>query len=481
MDHNIDYNHQLNNKINYLKKTLGNNNATEDLRRFAHNLRNYEYHGNYYNIFSKFLLKAEVIKSIYELCTQSSNCTYIKNILYNSLDLNLKLYDDNNSKADIITHLANYIFALNKEQNFLIITLQTKNTDLLIILEKLPVKISAQTIRLMSNLLAECLSNKLDNKQIYKKLTNNLNYIKKCPIKLHCIDNHYNETINKDQNTNIRIFNYYNKKYILGYSKLEHSKNEKINFYGFNIICSISYILAKTSYYIDLNNKKIIHIDNNKQSSNTIFKNNINNIIEYSILRLTNNDKYVIGALDRKFNLNYRIKYQPNEIKQININELDYNGLRNLKNLISFRIKKVSKLNEYSNKLSNDNFNSYIQKNDKLIPQLALEQAKLTRAKAFFNKAQQLDKKSKYQEAIIFYSKTIELDSKFKEAYFYRANNYYNLKKYRKAIEDYSNAINNDPNYYEAYHKRGLSYAEIKSLDKAIIDFNSAIKLKEVA
>ena len=333
----------------------------------------------------------------------------------------------------------------------------------------------------MSNLLSECLNKKLDNKQIYKKLANSLNHIKKCPIKLHCIDSHYNRSDNTENNTNIRIYNYYNKKYILGYSKLEHSKDEKINFYGLNIIYSISYILAKTSSYIDINNKKIIQIDDKKQSSNIIFKNNINNIIEYSILRLTNNDKYVIGALDRKFNLNYRIKYQPNEIKQININELDYNGIRNLKDLISFRIKKVSKLNQYSNKLSNNNFNSYVQKNDKLIPQLALEQAKLSRAKAFFNKAQQLDKKGKHQEAIIFYSKTIELDVQFKEAYFYRANNYYNLKKYHKAIEDYSNAINADPNYYEAYHKRGLSYAEIKSLDKAIIDFNSAIKLKTVA
>ena len=157
--------------------------------------------------------------------------------------------------------------------------------------------------------------------------------------------------------------------------------------YEKNIIYSISYILAKTGNYIDIKNKRIINISH--KSSNQIFKNNINNIIEYTISRLTNSDKYD-GSLDRKFHLNQKIQHAPHEIKQININELDFHGLQHLKNLVMLRIK-LSKLNNYVNQLSGNNFNKYLAKNDNFIPQLALEQAKLTRAK-LLNKARILEK-----------------------------------------------------------------------------------------
>jgi tetratricopeptide (TPR) repeat protein len=474
---NIDTKHdfQLESKINYIKRNLGNDNAKEDLRRFAHHLRNYEYHGKYCNIFSKFLLKAEIIKSVYELCSKGIQHNNIKTLLYNSLELNINLHN-NPSKTDIITYLANQIFSLDRAQPFFIITLKTKDSDLILIIEKLSPTISAQTIRLISNLLSNCANSQLSHKEIYKKLTHHLNYIRKCPIKIHSLD-HIKSNNDKEANINIKIFNYYNAKHISGYSKLGANNYKKMGVYEKNIICSISYILAKTGNYIDIKNKKIISATH--KTSNYIFKNNINNIIEHTITRLTNNDKYVIGSLDRKFHLNQKIKHAPHEIKQVNINELDFYGLQNLKNLVILRIKKLSKLNNYVSQLSGDNFNQYLAKNDNFIPQLALEQAKLTRAKIFLNKARILDKKQKHQEAIQYYSKTLELDPKFKEAYFYRANNYYKLKKYNNAIEDYSRAINTDPKYYEAYHKRGLSYAETKQLDKAILDFNNALQLKK--
>ena len=73
MDIDINHDLQLESKISYIKNNLGNDNAKEDLRRFAHHLRNYEYHGKYYNMFSKFLLKAEIIKSVYELCNKGTS------------------------------------------------------------------------------------------------------------------------------------------------------------------------------------------------------------------------------------------------------------------------------------------------------------------------------------------------------------------------------------------------------------------------
>ena len=108
----------------------------------------------------------------------------IKTLLYNSLELNINLHNKP-TKTDIITYLANQIFSLNKTQPFFIITLNNKESDLILIVEKLVPEISAQTIRLISNMLSDCTNPQLNNKAIYKKLSNHLGYIKKCPIKIH--------------------------------------------------------------------------------------------------------------------------------------------------------------------------------------------------------------------------------------------------------------------------------------------------------
>ena len=51
--------------------------------------------------------------------------------------------------------------------------------------------------------------------------------------------------------------------------------------------------------------------------------------------------------------------------------------------------------------------------------------------------------------------KAIEIDDKFKEAYYNRGNTYTKINELDKAIDDYTKAIEIDDGYKEAYYNRG--------------------------
>lgn len=481
MNERVNYQKQLDENIVHLKKHLGDNNAKEDLRRFAHHLRNYEYSGNYNSIESKLLIKAEVIKSIYELCDNSKDQNSIKLLLHKTFELNLKIHDSSVSRIDSIAYLAKEISELNVNNKFSILIIRAKENYFSIIVEKLFEGVSSENLRFISNLLIDLSSNVSSKQEIYKKLNASLKYIKNCPIKLHCLDKNANKNkitgvIDLNKSANIRIYNYFSGNIAVGYSKLYETPKQITNFYSLNIIYAISYVLAKKSLSIDIEGKKIIKNSDEKEANN-IFTTNVKNIIEFTISRLIDYDKYVIGSLDRKFSLNHRVEHQPTEVKQVNINELDATGLLNLKKLISKRINKVTKLNKFTKNLKNNKFDYFVNTNDKFIPGLVLEQARLIRAKAFYNKAQKFDNKGLNLNAINLYTAAIKLDTKFKEAFFRRGVNYYKLGNHQQAINDFTRAIEIDDQYCEAYHYRGLSLTVMKKLEKAIIDLNTAIKL----
>ena len=54
---------------------------------------------------------------------------------------------------------------------------------------------------------------------------------------------------------------------------------------------------------------------------------------------------------------------------------------------------------------------------------------------------------------------------------------FWQIGKTDKAIADYSKAIEIDPKYAEAYCNRGVAYGKIEQWDKAIADFNKAIEI----
>jgi hypothetical protein len=89
---------------------------------------------------------------------------------------------------------------------------------------------------------------------------------------------------------------------------------------------------------------------------------------------------------------------------------------------------------------------------------------------------------------IEYYSKAIELNPNYFDAYYKRAEVYRYSNQYQKAIYDYSKAIELDPNYIgvsnfaikplvNVYINRGLTYIKLGQHQKAINDFNKVIEL----
>lgn len=103
-----------------------------------------------------------------------------------------------------------------------------------------------------------------------------------------------------------------------------------------------------------------------------------------------------------------------------------------------------------------------------------------TEAKEWFEKGLQLIKAGDRQGAIDAYSKAIELDPKYVNAYGERGFAYAKSGDYEQAIADFSKAIELAPKLALAYEMRGLAYDRMLGLDdyqKAIQDWKTAAKL----
>ena len=82
-----------------------------------------------------------------------------------------------------------------------------------------------------------------------------------------------------------------------------------------------------------------------------------------------------------------------------------------------------------------------------------------------------------YNEAITTYHKILTI-KKYREPYFnlgYIHQEY--LKVYDVAIENYTKAIEVDAKYFEAYYNRGLCYEELNENDKAENDYRVTLQL----
>ena len=83
--------------------------------------------------------------------------------------------------------------------------------------------------------------------------------------------------------------------------------------------------------------------------------------------------------------------------------------------------------------------------------------------------------------AIVDYNKAIELDPKYAIAYNNRGVAYYSKGQNDLAIADYNRAIELDPKYAQAYDNRGVAYYSKGQNDLAIVDYNKAIELSKDA
>jgi len=84
-------------------------------------------------------------------------------------------------------------------------------------------------------------------------------------------------------------------------------------------------------------------------------------------------------------------------------------------------------------------------------------------------------------EALDAFTKAIELNPKYAEAYCYRGMAYGIFEEHHQAIMDYDKAIELNPKYAEAYYNRGVTYgADLSKHHQAIMDFTKVIELSKI-
>lgn len=94
----------------------------------------------------------------------------------------------------------------------------------------------------------------------------------------------------------------------------------------------------------------------------------------------------------------------------------------------------------------------------------------------YFNRGYCHDLLREYDAAIRDYTKAVQINPNYAEAFNARGFIYDSQGKFEEAIKDFSSAIKADPTLADAYNNRGYSYNQTKEYDLAIQDFNKAIQ-----
>jgi tetratricopeptide (TPR) repeat protein len=74
-------------------------------------------------------------------------------------------------------------------------------------------------------------------------------------------------------------------------------------------------------------------------------------------------------------------------------------------------------------------------------------------------------------------NRSIQLDPKMPESYFYRGNIYYGQENYAAALNDYLKAVELNPKYSEAYYNIGVTYNTTNKFQESIEPLTKAISL----
>ena len=88
----------------------------------------------------------------------------------------------------------------------------------------------------------------------------------------------------------------------------------------------------------------------------------------------------------------------------------------------------------------------------------------------FFQEGETLFEQQEFSKSIEKYTKAINEDNTFMEAYFKRGEAYFELKNYEAANEDYTMVLKNTSTYRKANFKRAICYYYQANYQKAIDD-----------
>lgn len=95
----------------------------------------------------------------------------------------------------------------------------------------------------------------------------------------------------------------------------------------------------------------------------------------------------------------------------------------------------------------------------------------------YYNRGIAYTEKGEYDQAILNFTKAIEINPKFAEAYYRRGIGYGKKGEYDRAIIDFTKAIEIKPKDVKAHYARGIVYAEKGEYDKALEDVQKAKSL----
>jgi len=82
-----------------------------------------------------------------------------------------------------------------------------------------------------------------------------------------------------------------------------------------------------------------------------------------------------------------------------------------------------------------------------------------------------------YEEAVVCYSKAIDIDPEDDDVYFFRGFAHTRLKQYEKALADYNRAIELNPQNTEHFAHRGELFILLQNFEQALADFSRIINI----
>lgn len=113
-----------------------------------------------------------------------------------------------------------------------------------------------------------------------------------------------------------------------------------------------------------------------------------------------------------------------------------------------------------------------------MLPLLITATAQAQSAKQYFKAGEDFAKANNYSDAIIQFTKAIELDPDYDKAYVQRATAYSRIGEHKHAAEDYDRALAFDEKEAELYYFSGKEWHHYGDNPRALIRLSSAINLK---